>query len=808
MSESTQGTGGGGIGRKSAPQLGPLPSVTMVETRDGDVLRGESPAFSATEAAAIAADMFGLVGTAAPLGSERDQGFLICGPAGPVGVLKISNAGEDRSIVDMETAAALHVLAADPSLPVSAPLIAVGGDPAAGPAAYRALAGDATGVEHIVRACTFMRGTASIDPLELDGDALFDHGVMNARLGVALRSFFDPSAGRVLLWDVQHALDLRPMADAIQDPAHRALVDGVLDRFEASVLPRWSSLRSQVIHGDVTLDNALVDDRGRISGIIDFGDMSHSALVCDVSAALESLLAGRAPEDVVPLAMRFIDGYRSVTPLEPLELAVIPDLLSARLATVAVLFGWRANRYPDNAYLRGWEARLWPLLSYLEGDGGDLLRGRLRAGDVVADEASLIERRGQVFGPALSPLTYDRPLHLVRGEGVWLVDANGDRYLDCYNNVPVVGHCHPRVTDAIARQSRLLNTNMRYLHEAAIELAERLIAGMPAGSGLDTVLFVNSGSEANDTAWRLATAWTGAAGGLASAYAYHGVTQAITDVSPEEWLGGYRPSHVELFDALDRYRDDADPEEAAEDLLRASEHLQERGILPAVTFVDGGFTSDGILGVPPAYVRALAERSHEVGALYVADEVQVGHGRTGEGLWSFAAGGVAADLVTMGKPMGNGHPVAAVITRREITERFAETTEWFSTFGGNPVACAAALAVLDVIEDERLIERAARVGPALRAALAELAVSHPSIGDVRGTGLLSGVELVRDPSTKEPDAELASAVKNGMRMRGVLVGSTGRRDNVLKVRPPLVFGQEHIATVVGALDDTLRVLGR
>ena len=303
----------------------------------------------------------------------------------------------------------------------------------------------------------------------------------------------------------------------------------------------------------------------------------------------------------------------------------------------------------------------------------------------------------------------------MRGDGVWLYDVEGEPYLDCYNNVPVVGHCHPRVTDAIARQARLLNTNMRYLHDAAVELAERMVASMPAGSGLDTVLFVNSGSEANDTAWRLATAWTGAGGGLATRYAYHGVTQAIADLSPEEWRGGYHPPQVELFEPLDVYRDATPPEDAADDLLRACERLQERGMLPAVTFVDGGFTSDGIVAPPAEYVRALAERTHEVGALYVADEVQAGHGRSGAALWSFDAMDVAADIVTMGKPMGNGHPVAALVTRREITERFAETTEWFSTFGGNPVACAAALAVLDVIEDERLVERAGRVGPALRA---------------------------------------------------------------------------------------------
>lgn len=771
----------------------------------GDVLRGEPPSFTTEAASELAARLFGLVGTATSLGSERDQGFMIRAPAGPVGVLKISNANEDRSIVDMETAAALHVLAVDPTIPMSAPLPVVGADPSAGPGSYVTSVAGPDGLEHLVRACTYLPGTASVDPMRLDGDAVYEYGVMVARLGRAMRSFFHPSAGRVLLWDVQHAASLRPMADAIDDPDHRRLVDVALDRFEAEVAPLWPTLRSQVIHGDVTLDNALVDERGRISGIIDWGDMSHSALVCDLSSSLESLLEGRSPAEVVPRVMRFVDGYRSVTPLEPEELQVLPDLLSVRLVTVAVLFGWRAKRHPDNAYLRGWEDRLWPLLSYLEAEGRDLLRARLRAGTPATDESELITRRGRAFGPALSPLTYDRPLHLVRGDGVWLYDAEGGRYLDCYNNVPVVGHCHPRVTDAIARQARLLNTNMRYLHDAAVELAERIVASMPEGSGLDTVLFVNSGSEANDTAWRLATAWTGAGGGLATRYAYHGVTQAIADVSPEEWRGGYRPAQVELFDPLDVFRDPMPPEDAADDLLRACERLQERGMLPAVTFVDGGFTSDGIVAPPAEYVRALADRTHEVGALYVADEVQAGHGRSGVALWSFDAMDVAADIVTMGKPMGNGHPVAALVTRREITERFAETTEWFSTFGGNPVACAAALAVLDVIEDERLVERAGRVGPALRAAIGDLAGSHPAIGDVRGLGLLTGVELI-DPDGA-PDAPLASAVKNLLRERGVLVGSTGHTDNVLKVRPPLVFGEEHIPLVTDALDAVLASRG-
>jgi 4-aminobutyrate aminotransferase-like enzyme/Ser/Thr protein kinase RdoA (MazF antagonist) len=769
----------------------------------GDVLRGEPPAFGAEDAEQLAERIFGMQGSATPLGSERDQGFMITGAGGPVGVLKISNASEDAAIVDMETEAALHVLAVDPGVPVAAPLPALGSDPPAGAGAFRGVVQGPTGSQHLVRACAAMPGTASVDPLTIDAGALFDHGAMVARLARALRSFFHPSAGRVLLWDLHHAAALRPMADAIEHPDHRRLVDAVLDRFERDVWPAWAILRSQVIHGDVTLDNALVDERGRITGIVDFGDMSHTALVCDLSSALESLLQGRTGDDVVASTMRVIDGYRSVTPLEPHELDVLPDLISTRLVTGAVLFRWRATRHPDNAYLRGWEEAVWPLLAYLEEEGRHRIAERLGRSSSNSDRSALIGRRVRAFGPALSPLTYDRPLHLVRGEGVWLFDADGTRYLDCYNNVPVVGHAHPRVTDAIARQSRLLNTNMRYLHETAIELAERLVATMPPGSGLDTVMLVNSGSEANDTAWRLATAWTGGRGGLVTSYAYHGVTEAIAALSPEEWIGGERPDHVEVFEPLDRYRQWTPVEDAARELSRAAERLAATGTTPAAVFVDGGFTSDGILAPGEAYVRALAERAHATETLYVADEVQAGHGRSGVHLWSFAAADAPADIVTMGKPMGNGHPVAAVITRREIAERFATSTEWFSTFGGNPVAAAAALAVLDVIADEQLIERAGGVGPALRAALASLQASHPEIGDVRGMGMLTGVELVHDRDGTRRDPELTNAVANDMRERGVLVGTTGRHGNVLKIRPPLAFGEEHIDLVVGALDAAL-----
>jgi 4-aminobutyrate aminotransferase-like enzyme len=295
---------------------------------------------------------------------------------------------------------------------------------------------------------------------------------------------------------------------------------------------------------------------------------------------------------------------------------------------------------------------------------------------------------------------------------------------------------------------------------------------MPPGSGIDTVMVVNSGSEANELAWRLALAATGRRGAVVTQHAYHGVTAAIADLSPEEWPEGCRPEHVETI-----------APGALSDLK-----APEQGL--AATFLDCGFTSDGILTPESSELRALVEQTRAAGGLFVADEVQAGHGRLGDGLWAFARYGLEPDVVTLGKPMGNGYPVAAVITRREVVERFAASTSLFSTFGGNPVAARAALAVLDVIEDERLVGRAGQVGAALRRSLETL----PCV-EVRGSGLLIGVEL--------ESAKLAESVVNAMRERRVLIGRTGREGNVLKIRPPLVFGDEHAEMLVDALSAVL-----
>ncbi len=776
-----------------------------------DPLEAPPPAFGPADTERIAADVFGVRGRRSRRSSANGTRTSRSSPVTAAGfVLKIGNPADDPGVIDMQTQALLHVARTDPTLPVMRLVPTVDGR-------FQADVVGPDGRSHIVRMVTLLPGR-TMEPDELRPQTLYSFGATCARLGRRAPRLL-PCLGRTSAalerqdtrWSsarcVQH----------IPDPGGRAVVDDVLDRFEQHVRPVFDDLRAQVIHNDLTSDNCLFDTDQRVSGIVDFGDMAHSALVCDFVSTVEALM-GERPDHFGSLEATAA-GYASVTPFLDDELAVLPDLLLARWATTAVISAWRVGRYPENAeYITGWDAGVWTMLDAYRDMGLAEYQRRIREAMGAAtrpDRPSraggsieeLVERRTHVLGSAISPLSYDRPLHLVRGRGAWLYDADGRAFLDCYNNVPVVGHSHPHVVEAIARQAATLNTNTRYLHGAALELAERLIATMP--DGLDTVMLVNSGSEANDLAWRLATTVTGSTGGLVTDFAYHGVTTVVADLSPEEWVNAKPPTNVATIPAPDGYRGAYRCEEP-DWTIRYAEHvdgavaaLAERDVAPAAMFVDSGFTSDGILTPPGAYLQDAVRRWREAGGLFVADEVQSGFGRPGSHLWGFDVHGVVPDVVTLGKPMGNGHPVAAVITRKDIVDRFALETEWFSTFGGNPVACEAALAVLDVIEQERLQLNASAQGAWIRARLEKLMDRHELIGEVRSLGLLIGVELVRDRGTREPAIAEAGVVLNGMREHGVLVGTTGRHGNVLKIRPPLVISGEEAEVLVGTLDQVL-----
>jgi 4-aminobutyrate aminotransferase-like enzyme len=415
---------------------------------------------------------------------------------------------------------------------------------------------------------------------------------------------------------------------------------------------------------------------------------------------------------------------------------------------------------------------------------------------------ALIERRQRVLGPAYR-LFYEEPLHLVRGEGVWLYDADGAAYLDAYNNVASVGHAEPSVVEAIARQSATLVTHTRYLHEGVLTLAERLLATLPAPLG--QVMFTCTGSEANDLAYRIACRATGHTGVIVTGLAYHGVTDAVSAFSPSLGAGVPLGAHVRTVAAPDAYRGDPDVAGAfASNVAAAAADLKAAGFGLALFIVDSIFSSDGVFADPKGFLAPAVEAARAAGGLYLADEVQPGFGRTGESLWGFTRHGLVPDLVSMGKPMGNGYPVAAMVAQPQHLERFGREARYFNTFGGNPVAAAAANAVLDVIERDHLIEHVGRVGAYLTAGLKELALQHEAIGDVRGAGLFIGVDLVSDRAARTADRDLATRIVNGLRRRRILLSASGPGGNVLKIRPPLVFKQEHADLLLTALDELLR----
>ncbi len=424
--------------------------------------------------------------------------------------------------------------------------------------------------------------------------------------------------------------------------------------------------------------------------------------------------------------------------------------------------------------------------------------------ELNADERALIARRERLLGPAYR-LFYERPVHVVRGEGVWLYDVDGEAYLDVYNNVPSVGHCHPHVVEALCRQARILNTHTRYLHENVLDYAEKLLAKFPAE--LAHVMFTCTGSEANDLAYRIARRSTGGTGFIVTQLAYHGGTHVIAELSPS--LGGHVQlgDHVRTVPAPDAYRNGGRELGAvfANNVRQAIEDLRTQGIKPAALLVDTIFSSDGVFSDPAGFLAEAVAVIRATGGLFIADEVQPGFGRTGAHMWGFQRHGIVPDMVSMGKPMGDGHPMAGLVVKPELVREFGKS-RYFNTFGGNAVSAAVGLAVLEVIEREGLMANALEVGGHLHNGLRQLAKQHSIIGDVRGAGLFIGLELVRDRATQQPATEETARVVNGLREKRVLISSAGPNANILKIRPPLPFSKENAELFLSTMNEVLAAL--
>lgn len=735
-----------------------------------------------------------MAGSIAALPGERDCNFRLRTADAREFVLKVLDVVSDHGSADCLVSVLDHLAEQDSTLPV--------------PRLIPTLKGEAIGrftrehTDYAVCMVSFISGrllTESAPTPEL----LRGMGTTLARLDLNLRGFFHPSLSRRLAWDVRNLPELAAFGHYIESAALREAVAAVSETLRAC-LPRLRGLRSQAIHGDCHAANLVVDEDGQsICGILDFGDMIHAPLIFEPAIAMSELLT----EAVAPLSAvaAVLQGYAGSVALQADEVELLYDIVAARHAVTVLVHAWRARHDPEGPrVLDAASANAERSLHHLLKEDRRALTGAWHEAAGTASPAAVspatagpkpaadLARRRRLMG-AGAELFYEKPLHIVRGAGVWMYDAGGRAYLDAYNNVPHVGHAHPAVVAAIQAQTAILATHTRYLHGNILEYAEQLTARMPAH--LNACIFVNSGSEANDVAWRIAQMATGHRGGLVMENAYHGITDAVAALTP----GAGRPRDPRVVTIAPPADGPAQVSEAVTDTDGAIALLAERGLAPAAFFIDTAITSSGIFDPPAAWAAALSARMRAAGSLIVADEVQYGLGRSGSHLWGFERRGLEPDIVTLGKPVANGYPMGVVVANRELIEAFQAKFGFFSTFGGNAVAAAAALAVLEVLDGEELMANALATGAYLREQLEAVAARRDSLGRVRGTGLLLGLEI-RGADAKSEKRRAKRIINALASESSVLIGYEGPNASILKLRPPLPFRREHADLLVRAVD--------
>jgi 4-aminobutyrate aminotransferase-like enzyme len=760
-----------------------------------DVLQ-HAPALTAADAQDLARRFYGLDAAASPLPSERDQNFLMLTPSGERFVLKIANATDDRALLEAQNAAIEHVAS---RTPLCQRIVA-------------ALDGQrlADTGRHAVRLLTWLPGAPLASVAQPSVGLFEDVGRAAGVLDRALDGFEHPAVRRMFYWDLAGGIALvHELAPAISDPAVRSVVLALIESIQRRDGGRLPMLRRAVRHNDLNDYNVLVGDRG-VTGILDFGDIVYTYAVADLAMAIAYAILDKP--DPILTACAVVRGYGRVQPIDDDEILALFGLVQLRLCMSIGIAARQQAQRPGDAYLGISQDAIretLPRIAALDRDGVDAAldqareRARLSPADTLA-------ARHRLIGHNLS-IAYRTPVKLVRGRMQYVYDEGGRRYLDAYNNVPHVGHGHPRVVEAAARQMRLLSTNTRYLHDTLTEFAARLSATLP--EPLRVCYFVNSGSEANELALRLAQARTGQRGTIVLDSAYHGNTTTLIDISPYKFNGpGGRgaPAWVRTVPLPDTYRgafkadDRRAGERYAEYATRAADELCRTGHGLCAFIAESAPSVAGQIILPAGYLAAVYGAVRERGGVCIADEVQTAYGRMGTHFYAFEAQGVVPDVVVLGKPIGNGYPLGAVITTPQIADAFDNGMEFFSTFGGSTVSCAVGLAVLDTVVSEGLQRHALDVGMTLLDRLRSLA-DRPSVGDIRGSGLFVGVELVKSRETREPAADMAAAVANRMRDEGILLGTDGPFASVLKIRPPMPFAREDAdllaATLARILDE-------
>ena len=593
-------------------------------------------------------------------------------------------------------------------------------------------------------------------------------------------------------WDLKLCLLNSSKRKHVKDQNLRSLIDYYFDRFEHGVLPKIEELRWSIIHNDLN-DNNVITKNDQIEGIIDFGDMVCAPLINEVAIALTYLLFEQ--DEPLSIAHTFCAACHAEFKLEKKEIAMLYDLIAARLSVSLVNSAAAKAKNKDSAYILVSEKPAKELLTrWIRIHPKSFTNGLFEAcGYAVANATTDIVKsnRSKNF-PANLSLSYDDTIHMDSAAFQFMFDAEGNTYLDAYNNIPHVGHCHPRISRVIDQQVRKLNTNTRYHFDLLSEYSEDLLSYFPAN--LNKLMLVNSGSAASDLAVKLAMNYNSSHDVLVLEHGYHGNSRLGIEISSYKFQGkgGHgKKDHIHVL-PLPKEFNGKSGEEYALDAIMHIQQLIEQGIHPACFIFESISGCGGQVPLAEGYLGTLVPFLKEQGILCISDEVQVGFGRMGSHFWGFEFHEVIPDMVVLGKPIGNGHPMAAVICTNEIAERVAHSNsmEFFSSFGGNPVSCAIGLEVLQIIKEEELQRNSLLVGKYWKEQLNQLKAKFPVIGDVRGQGLFIGIEFVQEDGLR-PNTPLAQKVKNELRNRFILSSTDGPHDNVMKCKPPLCFTRDN-----------------
>lgn len=668
---------------------------------------------------------------------------------------------------------------------------------------------------YYIRILNFLEGVFWVDEKNKTTELQHDLGSFLGKMDHALQDFSHPAMHRSYTWDISHASEAGDNLKHIRNHEKRRIAGYFLLQFDTEVLPHIHRLRHAYIHNDANDYNVLVQGN-RVSGLIDFGDMVYTALINNLAIACTYAMLDE--EDPLAVAASLVAGYHKSYALTEQEVDLLYYLIAGRLCISVTQSAYNASLDSNNEHHFITEKPAWDLLFKL------ITINPVKAQDAfrkacgfkglitVDDYSDLLEIRKKKIGRNLS-IGYQDKLKIVKGALQYLYDDKGRTFVDCVNNPSHVGHCHPVVVRKMQKQIATLNTNTRYLNDTITAYAEKLTATLPPQ--LSVCYFVNSGSEANDLAIRMSRHFTKQKDIIVLDHAYHGTSTVAMEMSPYKFdsKGGFgqmpwihKAINPDLYRGPYKYGEPNAGEKYAADVQRIIEELQKEDKAPAVFICETLLGVGGQIPLPDNYLKKAYEYVRAAGGVCIADEVQVGFGRIGDHFWGFELQNVVPDIVVLGKPIGNGHPLAAVIVTEEIADAFNNGMEYFNTFGGNPVSMTTGLAVLDVIQDEEMQQHALETGNHLMNGLRDLMDKYPIISDVRGHGLFIGAEMVKDRTTMEPAVPEIDIVVEKMKAQGYLLSTDGPLHNVLKIKPPMTFNKQNADEMVKFLDIALSEL--